>query len=1234
MNALAPEAEKDIRDGLIGIVAGAVRSLDFTDDLEYLPEIRENIINTLVDEITSGKVDPTTGAINERARELGEIVSGRINDVKEAIPRYINNYQNATSEGSANWVVNALINNLTTQSLVKLPDGLVKEILDPFFDAIGKDINDYIGESNAFDDGIAKIQETMATRIWNIQNITGRKQEYSGITGGAVIGSTIKELQELGATTSQIEDIIVPFFQELGIVTSDFWNNIRIVYGEDILKIAQEASGVAVGNLFDAAMNSLGSIEKMQDLIDKINKNGLDVDNLEALKSLLGLNFEEIFAQAMEDAENFDVAAILDLLYGKMEEEKENLGDNPFMDIIGMPSETQISDAIKKLTNAKDMDAFMDVWDGLAKNVKDTILESYDGIRELVSDSEAAIEQSANKLSDTMAKIRREADISSRVKSGELWSDMADVLDDIAGGGDKASKAIGDVQERVSQAAMAMAALSEAANGDTEALDYLAKMTNLSAESLGNDLTAAEYAAAQMSLEAGNSVAYLANMLYEAGAIEIDPSGKINAIGSIQAAADAAGMTVAQFAAALLSLDGAYFSLNQKADGSGMYVSAQVKPVSWNSASAKKLSGGRSSGGGGGGGGGSAKVSDAVTNLLDDISAKKAIEDYRRELAQLAQSYYKETGELQGVILYLGIERDLVQENIDTVQGYVDQIEEQIKAKQAIIASEKEGSKGYKQAMLDLEKLQEDHQKYSKELIQNKTDVEALTKAIKEQNDAIRQMEIDLRNTILKAIEDREAAEENMLDGRIEMENEVLELIKKRYEAERDELLETANLKKSALQDEMKQIDDLLNERKKLAEQEDKAKQVAELEAKIARISADPTRQKEAATLRSQLSKLREEMAWDAAEAEADAQKKSIEQQITSLDEYIDYVNNYYEELFKNPEKLIAEMKEVLSGTDDEIIVWLKRNSEDYATATEATQTKMVKNWQETLDKMRDTIRTYWDEVETIIEGGADNILTFLQTYTEEYRKAGKLQAEAYTDEWKKQLDDLEKAHREVVGGINAYNYTTVDTSGSGSGGGGGGSGGSSGGGTTAPSSQGQFTTYQYGYKDASGKWIKLASSVNQTTAFDYAKSMAQNYWKYQKGAGVSEVMKALAAATIANPGTYLKRFARGGLSTSTGLAWLDGTTTQPERILNAYETGLFEDMIDTLHIIRRISTGGILGIPNVSAASALPNIDTINITVEQLNNETDYTEAAEKLMNAFYRKLSRTRPVGGIQGW
>ena len=1097
----------------------------------------------------------------------------------------------------------------------------------------------------------ARVEEVIDIYRTTLQYAQDKIAEYSndpsvlGDVPEQIIQTLINTMREGLMSDEQIAEMLTPLFEQLGKTKEALLEQ---------MGLTETSTGGSDGNFdekLERAFEYLDRIEDLRNAVAELSESGVLTSSIvDSIKNAFGEDGEDVFKALMDSAINsldeFDFGMFMDALRAKLEEEE--LGAENLLAMFGLneDSEAAVQAAIEKLAEAADADKLAEVWATIPQKTKEAMGEAGQEIETFLNYVADEGEDAATKIENALKRIERATQLNSLIKTGSVWSDLDDIVDDLTSTTENAVKAISDMQEKLNDAGTAAGALDAAMAGDQSALEYLANLTGLTAEQLANNLTPAELMVAEMGDQASLSMEYLANMLYTLNAIQLDASGKIAPIESLEAAANNCGMTVAALANVVAMFNGANITWTRTADGLGLRARASVPKITWTGGSGgtKKSSGGggsgKKSGGGGGGGSGSNDVSELVKTLVDEFTNVNELRDHRRELAQLGQSYHEARGEIQGVIAYLEIERDVLKDTTDGVEVYLRQLEEQIEANRAVVSTEAETSKAYKQAMIDLDKLQEEHQKYSKELIQNQTDLEKLTQAIKEQYNKIRQMEIDLENEVLQAIEDREAAQERMLDGRITMEEEIMDLLRKRYEAERDEILETQDARKNALNDELNQIDELLAARKKLAEQEDKMAEIAKLESQIARITADPTRQKEALQLQQKLAKLREEVAWDAAEEEAKAQKDSIKKQIQNIDDYIDYIKNYYDELLNNPKRLIEEMQEILSWTDEQIIEWLKKNNEEFEKSTESARIKMVNGWQSSLDDMRDTIRTHWAEVQTIIEGGADNIINFLTTYTQKYREASAKQAEAYVDEWKKQLEDLEAAHRQVQASISSYDYVqTKDVSG-GSGGGGSGGGGTGSGVTATTVQTPKKTYYQYEYRDRNGKWITSTKNVIEASAFDGAKKYALKYWQGVGGSLAQQVIPRIAAATFANPGDYLRKgatlyaYKAGGMSTNTGLAWLDGTKARPERILSAYQTELFEDMINTLHTIRRVNTGGVNIAPKLMGAGMLPNIETINITVQSIDNNTDIEDAAEKLMTAYYEKIARTRPVGGIQGW
>ena len=95
-------------------------------------------------------------------------------------------------------------------------------------------------------------------------------------------------------------------------------------------------------------------------------------------------------------------------------------------------------------------------------------------------------------------------------------------------------------------------------------------------------------------------------------------------------------------------------------------------------------------------------------------------------------------------------------------------------------------------------------------------------------------------------------------------------------------------------------------------------------------------------------------------------------------------------------------------------------------------------------------------------------------------------------------------------------------------------------------------------------------------------------------------------------------QYAKGGLASFTGPAWLDGTKSNPERVLSPKQTKLFESMVSSLE---RVS----LNNSNInSALGSSYNIGDINtsINVEKLDNETDIEKVARQVENRIMKSI------------
>ena len=637
-------------------------------------------------------------------------------------------------------------------------------------------------------------------------------------------------------------------------------------------------------------------------------------------------------------------------------------------------------------------------------------------------------------------------------------------------------------------------------------------------------------------------------------------------------------------------------------------------------------SGKKTSGGGGGGGGSKNQKADATqdeSRLVENMDWE--IEQIERKMKRLdaIMSGYETEGYLTGVINALQQENGLIEEQNGLYEKNIGILDGKIAELRGKLSQHSVGTAEYDEVLSELEILQDAYEEYSLALMENRNALLENTEAIEEQYETIREMEIDLRDTIAGAIEDRQEREEESLDARIEMEETLMDVITERYEKERDEILETTEARIDALNEEMDALDRALDARKDEAEDEDRLLELANLQAQYAKILADPTRMKEAQELQKKIAELQKEIAWDIAEEEVEAQKEALEQQIGSLEDYMDEVEDHYDKLLESPKNFMDEVNEIMGRGQDGIVEWLKANSEEYNTASQAAQEQMVQEWKDTLGTLYQLSDTPWGEVEQIISQGDEAIIDYLKQNSQDYREASAIEQEAMVDEWRKQLEDLRKAYEPKVPEVTVPEQintiaTATDAAPSSSSGGGG---------------SGSSSAKKWYVVAADG--TKLTSGYAKKADAESKKSSETTTWQHAY-AGLQYSDPAQAAKNAAEYAKWknssIKQYLSGGLVTATGPAWLDGTPDKPERVLNPIQTDLFETLVKSLEAIRMRAPSPTFGGPEMSKQSGTNNFGDININIEKLETDEDYEEIAEKVMEVIEERMTRGSAVGGIR--
>ena len=206
---------------------------------------------------------------------------------------------------------------------------------------------------------------------------------------------------------------------------------------------------------------------------------------------------------------------------------------------------------------------------------------------------------------------------------------------------------------------------------------------------------------------------------------------------------------------------------------------------------------------------------------------------------------------------------------------------------------------------------------------------------------------------------------------------------------------------------------------------------------------------------------------------------------------------------------------------------------------------------------------------------------------------------------------EVNKAVTDIYAVIGSKSQAATKNSGSSSSGGSGGGGGSNGG-----SGSGSKGTTKY----------KIVGTNARGGPFD-TKSAAQNYINQQvalaqgsyeqakaRGATQAEIMSAY--ATWQQRKTWsvqsYKAYKSGGLSTFTGPAWLDGTPSEPEYVLNARQTEAFLKLADVLPSIMNSSNG---------ATTLTTSNITLNLSmnVDQISSDYDVDRIAGRVKDIIY---------------
>lgn len=629
-----------------------------------------------------------------------------------------------------------------------------------------------------------------------------------------------------------------------------------------------------------------------------------------------------------------------------------------------------------------------------------------------------------------------------------------------------------------------------------------------------------------------------------------------------------------------------------------------------------------SSGGGGG-------KSDA-DKLVDKIKKGQALYEHRVKMVQYKQTEYTNADELTNYGRMIEKEMEIEQSYLPVVQENIQKLKEQM-------AKTKVGSDDWYTLRDAILSAEETYEEINKTLDENK-------KKLEENQQAILKLHTNLEDSVTEEIKNRIQKERDMTDGAVTMQETILNAIKQRHQDEWDLIKKDIEKKKEALEEEKSLIDERLQARKDAEDEAEKYEELAELKKQLASVEMDSSRTKDAAQLRKSIADLEKEIGWDIADKEADNAKNEIQDQMDAYDDYITKGDEDLEELLKDANNFSEEVNNVLKMNQSELFDWLKNNVKEYTESLKDAQQQMVNSWSDTYKQMMGLTDTYWDEVAEILSS-KESYLEYMKN-SDEYLNASddmkaqlRYQWEDAYDKWILALKDTTNYDHfdNGLGDMSGSEYGTGTNSGTGA--------------------DGNKTTNAALIKAAiEAAKLKLTNSLpfwtHLPSASDliYGKNSTNNTdWT---GATIDQDIRSTAkygtewryAPTSSELEQIIKgKYATGGLANYTGLAWLDGTPSKPERVLNAQQTESFDRLVNVIDSLRAsgVSLESLrnsmldtrIHLPNLSPSidpstigGNIANIGDVNVTIEEaeLNDDRDYDEIAQIVGEKFAKEISK----------
>jgi hypothetical protein len=508
-----------------------------------------------------------------------------------------------------------------------------------------------------------------------------------------------------------------------------------------------------------------------------------------------------------------------------------------------------------------------------------------------------------------------------------------------------------------------------------------------------------------------------------------------------------------------------------------------------------------------------------------------------------------------------------------------------------------------------------DYAKFDKLSDKNKEELEDL---IGQYDEALSKVDEYYENLIDKMIEEQELRQD-IVDAYIEAEDELVEAIKQREEKILDSKLK-------AIDKEIEAIEKAAEARRKAREEENDAKELSGMQVDLQRALMDSSGASASQILdiQKQIKEKQQEMADNSFDTMVEDMKtqleeeKEMEQQL--FDERLEEMDWYWDEV----DRIMAE------GTES-VLDTMQLYLDDFNQASELQQVELLKGWENTFEQAAvigkagaSTMQGVIAEIQKELNGeNVEEYLKYLNDSTINTQYSGR---QNYSNAGTSSGSSNNGASTgttyyagtkdKVIQQVNEELNTGVDTSVLQN---------NNGSDDTKPKAafkagqnvrtkEGFGGVKTYGYDKNTGKFEDKLANDFLLLGGKYKFEIDKNGVEYYNG---QYYYKVKGMDNVWFKGLQLEKYKKGGMVYGTGPAWLDGTASHPEAVLDAMQTKAFLSFTDDLAALR--AEGGI-------STNSSVVIDSISFNVESMSSVAD----GEKAFNTFVDKF---KEIGAKQG-